>query len=214
VANVWKTSGDSDAEDEQPAVLPLPAMGELDPAEDEESDDLELGDPRIDEADLPELDLEDAEALGQDHEYEDLLDRRWLEQGGDEDDNEDDRSPIEEVGLTIDLDDLSVEEEGAQIVDLDVGSLLTPLSSDELELELDPGPEQDRGSFALGALREMLLPEREGAGLDDHDVGDDDSFPAFDDSSAHLFSDRISSEIPPRPEHDEPDAESGPDELA
>jgi hypothetical protein len=196
-----------DTDDEQPAGLPLPAMSDIDPAEDDESIELELGDPRIDEAELPELDLEDAEALGQEHQYEDLIDRRWLEQGAD-DDNEDDRSSIEEVGLTIDLDELTSEEDGAQIVDLDVGSLLTPLPPDGVELELDPGPAHDRGALALGALRDMLLPEEDGGERDEHDVGDDDRFPVFDDSS-----DSVSSAIPPRPANDDADAEAGPDDL-
>src|SRR6185295_2225570 len=122
--------------------------------------------------------------------------------------NEDDRSSIEEVGLTIDLDELTSEEDGAQIVDLDVGSLLTPLPPDGVELELDPGPAHDRGALALGALRDMLLPEEDGGDGDEHDGGDDDRFPVFDDSP-----DRVSSAIPPRPANDDADAEAGPDDL-
>jgi hypothetical protein len=197
-----------DADDEQPAGSPLPALSDFDPAEEEESDDLELGDPEIDEAELPALDEEDAEALGQEHRYEDLIDRRWLEQGADDHDDDDDRSSLEEEGLTIDLDELASEEDGAQIVDLDVGSLLTPLPSDGVELELDAGPALDRGGLALGALHDMLLPEDEGADRDDHDVGVDDRFPVFDDSS-----DGIPAEVPARPERDELDADAGPEDL-
>jgi hypothetical protein len=196
-----------DADDEQPAGSPQPVSSDIDPAEDEESNELELGDPKIDEAELPELDLEDAEALGEEHRYDDLIDRRWLERGAGDDDD-DDRSSMDEVGLTIDLDELASEDDGAQIVDLDVGSLLTPLPSDAVELELDPGPARDRAALALGALRDMLLPEGEEADQDDHDVGDDDRFPVFDDSS-----DSVSSEIPARPA-EELDADAGPEDLA
>jgi hypothetical protein len=191
-----------DGDDEQPAEVP-PLGGATDLSEEEESADLELDDPTIDEAGLPELDMEDAEALGQDHRYEDLLDHRWLEQTADDAGEDEDRSSIEEVGLTIDLDDLEADEEGAQIVDLDVGSLLTSLPSDGTELDLDAGPAHGDGTFALAALREMLLPEEQAVDSDDREVGDDDRFPAFEDSS----------DIVPRLVHEE-EADTGAEDLA
>jgi hypothetical protein len=200
VANVWNTSGDMERDDEQPAEVPQPVTG-ADLTEEEESDDLELDDPTIDEAGLPALDMEDAEALAQDHRYEDLLDHRWLERGADAEEEDEDRS-IEEVGLTIDIDDLADEEDGAQVVDLDVGSLLTSLPSEGTELDLDPGPLHGDGSLALGALRDMLLPDDQAVDSDDREVGDDERFPAFDDSS----------DIAPRPLHEE-DADAGAEDL-
>jgi hypothetical protein len=188
-------------DDEQPAEVPPPVSG-VDLSEEEESADLELDDPTIDEAGLPALDMEDAEALGQDHRYEDLLDHRWLEQRADLTDEDEERGSIEEVGLTIDLDDLEADDEGAQVVDLDVGSLLTSLPSDGTELDLDPGPAHGDGALALAALREMLLPEGEAVDGDDREVGDDDRFPAFEDSS----------DIAPRPVHDD-EGDGGAEDL-
>jgi hypothetical protein len=191
-----------DRDDEQPAEVPPPVSGaDLGEEEEEEGAELELDDPTIDEAGLPELDMEDAEALGQDRRYEDLLDHRWLEQRADGDEEDEDRGSIEELGLTIDLDDLEADEEGAEVLDLDVGSLLTSLPSDGTELDLDPGP--THGDFALAALREMLLPEEQAVDSDDREVGDDDRFPAFEDSS----------DIAPRPVHDE-EADTGAEDLA
>jgi hypothetical protein len=166
-----------------------------------EYDELELDDPVIDEAALPELDTEDAEAGSLQPGYEDLLDRHWLERAAD-DDLDDERSAEDDIGLTIDLDSSRDEEEGAQVVDLDVGSLLTSLPSEGTELDLEPGPMLERADTTLGvgALRDVLLPEDEDE-RDDREVGDDERFPVFDDA-----------ERQPRAPDD--DSEIGPDDLS
>lgn len=169
--------------------------------DDDAIDGLELDDPTIDELHLPELDMEDAEAVGHEQSYDDLIDRGWLERKADDGDAEDERDALNDIGLTIDLDDLDVEEEGAQIVDLDVGSLLTALPSDGTELDLEPHG-HERGDATTGILHGMLLPESEG-GHDDREVGDDDRFPVFDDPS----------DIAPRPSLDDDELGHG-DELS
>lgn len=168
-----------------------------DPADDEASADLELDDPTIDEAGLPQLDTDDPEALVHESEHDDLLDRGWLERTAD-DDPEDDAS-VEDIGLTIDLDGPAMDDEGAQFLDLDVGSLLTSLpgGGDGVELDLEPG---DREGVAVGTLRELLLPDGD-TDSDDREIGDDDRFPVFDDGAA----------IAPRPLHDD-DADIGRDD--
>lgn len=150
-------------------------------ADELESDDLEVDDLTIDESALPELDREDAEAPVREPGYDDLLDRGWLERAGD-DDPDDDTPAVDDVGLTIELDSPAADDEGAEVVDLDVGSLLTSLPSEGAELDLDTLAERADPSLGLGALRDLLLPEDDDE-LDDEAVGDDDRFPAFDDDA-------------------------------
>ena len=145
--------------------------------EEEEELELDLDDPEIDEAGLPPIDMDDAEALVQETGYGDLLDTSWLERTT-ADEPEDERATPEDIGLTIELDDPDMDDD-AQVVDLDVGSLLTSLPSEGTELDLDSGGMD--GSLAIAALRDVLLP------------GDDDRFPAFDDAS----------DIEPRPSLDD-----------
>jgi hypothetical protein len=119
-------------------------------------------------------------------EYGDLLDARWLERDADVLERDDD---LVDVGLTLDLDDDDEDDESSYAVDLDVGTLLTSL--------LPPGADSDAsepalndGSLASGALNEVLLPEERRSdertakqrAEDDEAVGDDEQFPAFDDS--------------------------------
>jgi hypothetical protein len=167
-----------------------------------EYEELELDDPIIDEAALPELDTEDAEAGLREPGFDDLIDRRWLERVADED-SDDERSVVDDIGLTIDLDSAPDEEDGAQVVDLDVGSLLTSLPSEGTELDLEPGPLQERGDspIGIGALRDVLLPEDDDE-HDDREVGDDERFPVFDEHA----------ERQPRGTDDE--SEIGPDDLS
>jgi hypothetical protein len=167
------------------------------PAEDEEEElDIELDDPTIDESLLPPLDEQDAEVLPHHSGYDDLIDRNWLERGVGEE-GDDDAVETDAVGFTIELNETSTDDDGAQVVDLDVGSLLTSLPSEGTELDLDPRNEPQRGvadgSLALGALRDMLLPDSDDEENDDTEVGDDDRFPAFDDAS----------DIAPRPGRDD-----------
>jgi hypothetical protein len=153
------------------------------PTDDDAIPDLELDDPTIDEAELPRLDTDDAEAIGQEPGYDDLLDRRWLERAADDGVDEEDDG-LDGFGLTIDLDGPDADEDGAQVLDLDVGSLLTALPSDGTELDLEPfGHERSDVAMGVGVLRDMLLPDSDDEGRDDSEVGDDDRFPAFDDGS-------------------------------
>jgi hypothetical protein len=119
--------------------------------------------------------------------YGDLLDAKWLEREAHVLERDDD---LVDVGLTLDLDDDDDDDENTYAVDLDVGTLLTSLlptgaDSDGSELALNDG------SLASGALSEVLLPEERRSdertlkqrAEDDEAVGDDEQFPAFDESS-------------------------------
>lgn len=111
----------------------------------------------------------------------DLLDAKWLEREAIDLERDDD---LLDVGLTLDLDDDDEDDENTYAVDLDVGTLLTSLlpagDADSTE------PALNDGSLASGALSEVLLPEerasRDQRGADDDAVGDDEQFPAFDES--------------------------------
>jgi hypothetical protein len=174
------------------------------PTDDDGIDGLELDDPTIDESELPELDQEDAEAVGHEQNYDDLIDRGWLERSAEDAEVEDERDALSDIGLTIELDDPDAAEDGAEVVDLDVGSLLTALPSDVTELDLEPlGQERGDAATGIGLLRDMLLPDSEEGGHDDLDVGDDERFPAFDDAA----------DITPRPLLEDDDVGHG-DELS
>jgi hypothetical protein len=163
--------------DDDAPSQPSPATPDIDELE---HDDLELDDPIIDEEAFPELDTEEAEGLTRDSGYDDLLDQGWIERTAD-DELDDDRSAVDDIGLTIELDSPIDDDDGARVVDLDVGSLLTSLPAEGAELDLEPGTLHERGDAALGggALRELLLSEDEDE-HDDREVGDDDRFPVFD----------------------------------
>jgi hypothetical protein len=151
------------------------------------------------------------EAPAGDPEYADLLDADWLDRAADARERDDD---LVDVGLTLDLDERDDVDELAQGVDLDVGVLLTSLplpvsregaassalnasegaSLDGASLQdsvLSDGaeaePEIGEGSLSVGALQDVLLPEQRTGrprAEDDDEVGDDESFPAFDSSPA------------------------------
>jgi hypothetical protein len=149
--------------------------------EDEEAiPDLDVDDIRIDEASLPQLDMEDPETLALEQAHDDLLDRRWLERPVVEDEDTD-RSALDDLGVTIELNAAGAEDE-AEEVDLDIGEMLEPLSGDGADGDLPLGHERGDGAFGVAVLRDMLLPEREEE-HDEHDVGDDDRFPVFDDGA-------------------------------
>jgi hypothetical protein len=126
------------------------------------------------------------EAPAGDPEYSDLLDTEWLERMADARERDDD---LVDVGLTLDLTDRDEADELAQVLDLDVGILLTSLpahvSRDGSPDGVEPERELGDGSLSVGALRDLLLPEehavRERA-EDDEEVGDDGRFPAFESS--------------------------------
>lgn len=114
-------------------------------------------------------------------EYGDLLDAKWLEREADALELDDD---LVDVGLTLDLDDDDEDDENTYAVDLDVGTLLTsllPAGADADSAE----PTLNDSSLASGALSEVLLPEERAMkrrAEDDEAVGDDEQFPAFDES--------------------------------
>lgn len=153
----------------------------------EEGGEIEIPEAELDEADLPPLDTDDPEApLLEGMDYRDLLDGGRLASGADGADAEEDGSSYIDVGLTIELNGPETGEELAQVVDLDVGSLLTSLPAEAFESDADASRElgHSDGSFALNALSGVLLSEdaperREHA---DDEVGDDERFPAFEDS--------------------------------
>jgi hypothetical protein len=195
VAKLWKTC--SPERDTSDPVEPAAA----DP-EELDYEELELDDPIIDEAALPVLDTEDAEAGLREPGFDDLIDRRWLERAAEED-WDDEHSPVDDIGLTIELDGSPDEDDGAQVVDLDVGSLLTSLPLEGTELDLEPGPLPERADspLGIGALRDVLLPEDDDE-HDDREVGDDERFPVFDEHAERI----------PRGSDDE--SEIGPDDLS
>jgi hypothetical protein len=156
----------------------------------------EEGDIQLPEVDLPAVDAEDAEALLEDMpNYADLLeadllkadlfDDNLLEQTIELGEADNDGSAIDE-GLTLDLNGPEALDELVQVVDLDVGSLLTLLPQDSAQLDPDAlGRELGAAEspLAVGALRDILLPEAAAnAELDGSDEGgwDDERFPAFE----------------------------------
>jgi len=150
------------------------------PEEDEEAiADLDVDDIQIDEANLPRLDIEDPETLALEQEHDDLLDRRWLERPETDDDSEE-RSALDDLGVTIELNASGAEDE-AEEVDLDIGDLLEPLPGDGSDGDPSLGHERD-SAFGVAALHDMLLPESEEE-QDGRDVGDDERFPVFDDGA-------------------------------
>jgi len=136
---------------------------------------------------------DEEEAAAGDPEYTDLLDAEWLERVADARERDDD---LVDVGLTLDLDAYDDEGELAQVMDLDVGVLLTSLpgsvsragggSADAVSDGAGSDgaePELGDGSLSVGALRDVLLSEERAARErveDDDEIGDDEHFPAFE----------------------------------
>ena len=143
---------------------------------------------------------EDAEdAPAGEPEYGDLLDAKWLERTADALEVDDD---LVDIGLTLDLDEQDDADEHAFALDLDVGTLLTSLPAPGVVREStasDPDAaerELGEGTLALGALREVLLPEERAARQrldDDEEIGLDERFPAFDTDNFNTDS----AELPP-----------------
>ena len=174
-----------------------PVDDAADAGDEEEGAEIEVPEAELDEADLPPLDMDDPEApLHEGMDYRDLLDGGWLERAADGADLEEDGAAYIDVGLTIELNGPDTGDELAQVLDLDVGSLLTLLPGEAvlpggaMDLDIDASRDlgQSDGSFALNALSDMLLPEdvlEDAVKRHEHadDVVDDDErFPAFEDS--------------------------------
>jgi hypothetical protein len=148
-----------------------------DDAEPVEEEDLDLPDV------LPALDLDDADALlGDGSDYSDWLGAAWLERSAEDVELEDERAGLLDVGLTLDLNESDTEEELAQLLDLDVGELLTSLPLEVTELDLDSSARED-GAFGASGLRILHTPDGNDWDSSDEALGDDERFPAFDDSA-------------------------------
>lgn len=125
--------------------------------------------------------LKEAELLDREPDYGDLIDSGWIDRAAYIEELDDDRGNSLDVGLTLDLNDSDQDEELGHMVDLDVGALLTPLTK-ESEGDREAARDSLDPSFAIGALRDLLLPdESEGEPRDGESV-DDERFPAFDDA--------------------------------
>lgn len=154
---------------------------------DDASEELELPEAELDETALPALDTDDPEAqLQEANEYGDLLDSEWLQREvgeREEDEDGEDESAYVEVGLTIDLNGPETGEELSRVVDLDVGALITSLPNESVEADQELSREL-AASLAAHALNELGLPEpaEQGAEHAEEEHGDDERFPAFDDS--------------------------------
>jgi len=150
----------------------------------------------------PSVETDDDDPPGGSVDHGDLLDADWLQRQDEDITGEDD---VVDVALTLDLDADDDADELAQILDLDVGPLLTSLLPSALAsegvdatFELIPREPND-AAFGLGALREHLLPEGtveparigeaqldEGSERGDDEVGDDERFPVFEEASVSL----------------------------
>jgi len=158
----------------------------------------------------PSVETDDDDPPGGSVDHGDLLDADWLRRADEDIAGEDD---VVDVALTLDLDADDDADELAQILDLDVGPLLTSmlpsaLLSEGVDTNLElTAREPNEVAFGLGALREHLLPEgtvdparageaqwQEGSERGDDEVGDDDRFPVFEEVSVVL---------PPAPATDE-----------
>lgn len=127
--------------------------------------------------------LSEAELFDREPDYGDLIDSGWIDRAARIEELDDDRSNSLDVGLTLDLSDSDADDELGQVMDLDVGALLTPLPRDiegDRDASRDAAPAD--ASFAVGALRDLLLPDDVDAEVEqDHEI-DDERFPAFDDA--------------------------------
>jgi hypothetical protein len=155
-----------------------------DPADDAEELDEEVQVPM--DAGLRPFDSDEpneAELFDREPDYGDLIDSGWIDRAARIEELDDDRSNSLDVGLTLDLSGSDEDEELGQMVDLDVGALLTPLPRDadgDRDAARDVGSTEP--SFAIGALRELLLPDSSGAEDEQEQDIDDERFPAFDDA--------------------------------
>ncbi len=124
----------------------------------------------------------EAELFEREPEYGDLIDSGWIDRAARIEELDDDRTNSLDVGLTLDLGGSDEDDELGQMVDLDVGALLTPLPRDtdgERDAARDLGSTEP--SFAIGALRELLLPDPSDDEDEQEQEIDDERFPAFDD---------------------------------
>jgi hypothetical protein len=138
---------------------------------------------------LPELDLDDPDVLmGEGSDYSEWLDTDRLAWSAQDAEVDDELTGYIDVGLTLDLDGADSGEELVQLMDLDVGALLTSLPLESTELDLDALAEFS-GTFGVGALRDLLLPEGAGGSEFDElpgDMDDEERFPVFEESAIVL----------------------------
>jgi hypothetical protein len=158
--------------------MPQGPDGVLGPEDAEPAEEEEIDLPDV----LPELDLDDADVLlGDGSDYGDWLGGAWLERSAEDVELDDERAGFLDVGLTLDLNESDADEELAQLLDLDVGELLTSLPIEVTELDLDALALQD-GAFGVSGLRVLRTPDGNAWDGSDEELGDDERFPAFDDS--------------------------------
>lgn len=107
--------------------------------------------------------------------YRDLLDEAWLERTVDVEDMDEGTPEVDDAALTLDLaDDDDEEEDAGQVVEFDVGSLLTLLPAGSGEGE--------DGALDVDMFGDDLPAPLEGSGDGDEEVGHDERFPVFDES--------------------------------
>jgi hypothetical protein len=174
----------SNEDDERAAADVTGDRSRLEPDETREDSDLDEEVQLPMDAGLRPFDsdeLSEAELFDREPDYGDLIDSGWIDRAARIEELDDDRNNSLDVGLTLDLSGSDDDEELGQMVDLDVGALLTPLPRD---LDGDRDAARDGGSteaFAIGALRDLLLPDESDAEIEQEQEIDDERFPAFDD---------------------------------
>jgi hypothetical protein len=181
---------------------------------------IESEEPDIEEIDvpdeLPELDLDDPDVLmGEGSDFSEWLDPERLVWLAEDTDLDDEASGYIDVGLTLDLDAADSGEELVQLMDLDVGALLTSLPLESTELDLDALAEFS-GAFGVTALRELLLPDGAGGSVLDEladDIGDDERFPVFEESAIVIPLAPLGHERGAEAALDEDDVSDDPDDL-
>ena len=127
--------------------------------------------------------LDDDALVDRQPDYGDLIDAGWIDRAAQIEELDDDKVNPLDIGFTLDLNDSRADDELGQMIDIDVGSLLTPLPN---ESESDRDAARDVGSseaaFGVGALHELLLPNASDAHTGEDESIDDEQFPAFDDA--------------------------------
>ena len=172
------------------ALAPARAVSKFATPESHDSGDDLDGDVEDDiqlPAALGRASLED-DALEDEPEYDDLLDKRWIDGVATVEEQDDEQGHSIDVGVTLDL-SLDDADDVGQVVDLDVGPLLTSWPG-EAGLPTDGETERDAArdlglhdaSFGVGALHDLLLPDASDSESADEEVGDDERFPAFDET--------------------------------
>lgn len=114
--------------------------------------------------------------------YGDLLDTDWIERAAQVEDIDDERGGALDVGMTLDVSDAYGEDDASQVVDLDVGPLLTLITDGgDTDRELARDHTLMDSTFGNDALSDLLLTEDGSDPGSDEEIGDDERFPALDE---------------------------------